>query len=563
MEDKNKDQALEDLGNLRARLGELEKLQAKWKEAEEQLKKSEQDYIVRTQSIHDIIYEVDIDGYFVFISNSVAQLGYAPKELIGKHFSTIIYPDDVESVSRAIVLPRFEGQVTGDASSPKLFDERRAGERMTKYLEIRMASKEAAEGYRYAELHSSGKWLSVDEKTHKFIGSIGIIRDITERKKAEETLKSTYQKMELLYKDLEQKNKEFQKLDQLKSDFVANVSHEIKTPIAIIKESVAIVLDQMSEELEKEQKNILIITRENINRLTLMANSLLDVSKIEAGRLDLYRESVNIAEIVKELVSEFEYLADKEQVQFDYELSKDEIIAFCDQEKTRRVLVNLISNAIKFTDKGGRVIASIEDKEDEVLVSVSDTGRGIAAENISKLFDKFTQFGKKSPQREKGTGLGLAISKGIVEQHKGKIWVESKIGKGSKFHFTIPKLNFDEILKEYIEREISQARRKKGHFTVLMLIPEFKSTEQENKKTLKDAEIIVKDTLRRKGDIVITGEEGIVVILPDTDKQSTFLILARIKENLKNILANFKDTVITYPGEAKGPKGILEKLKDV
>ena len=173
-------------------------------------KKSEEWYKALIQSVPDIIYELDVKGRFTFISDSIKQLGYVPEELLGRHFREIVHPDDFKKVSSEIVLPKYAKKITGDAGSPKLFDERRTGKRMTKNCEFRLLLKKQknisadyryaeiySSGYYHAEAHSLGKWdKSVIEKNKKFIGSIGIIRNITERKQAQEAVRKSEEHFE-------------------------------------------------------------------------------------------------------------------------------------------------------------------------------------------------------------------------------------------------------------------------------------------------------------------------------------------------------------------------------
>jgi len=552
-EDKDRSEITGELDGLKALLRELEK--------------SEQSYKSRIQSIHDIVYEVDVDGHFTFLSNSVEQLGYKPEELIGKHFKTIIHPDDIESVSREIVLPRFQGKVTGDECSPKLFDERRTANRMTKYLEVRLLSRKRVsdDDFIFAELHSTGKWLmGVDGKDNKFIGSIGIIRDISSRKAQEQKLKEAYDELSAVYKELQQQNKEFKKLDQLKSDFISFAAHEIKAPVTVIKEGISFFMDEMSGKLAEDKQDILNIAEKNIRRLTGLINSLLDISKIEAGRLTLYKELVDLSELIKSIAADFKQLAEKNQINISYK-GLDEKTVFCDREKIERVFVNLISNAIKFTLPQGEIDIILKDEEDKVILSVQDTGQGIAKEDIPRLFDKYSQFGKKTYQ-QKGTGLGLAITKGIIDEHKGNIWVESELNKGTKFYFSLPKLSCSDIFKEYISREINKARKKKGHFSVVALKIQTKEEQARKDTILSKLEMVVKDTLRRKTDLVLKTGEGIYMILPETDKQSAFMVLARIKENLRKTAdeageIHIKDIVVVYPGEVGNADEIINKLE--
>jgi len=219
-------------------------------------------------------------------------------------------------------------------------------------------------------------------------------------------------------------------------------------------------VDEIPGKIVEPQRDVLTTAQKNIGRLSHIIDGLLDISRIESAKLKLYKGVVNMSQLIKHTVSDFKYMAEQKGILLDYEVPQGKVHIFCDADKTRQVLVNLISNALKFTPREGRVKVACSEEEGEVIVSVEDTGIGISEENIPKLFDRFTQFGRKSGPGEKGTGLGLAISKGIVELHKGRIWVESRLNKGSKFYFSLAKSSSEEIFKEYPSKEIEQAREK-------------------------------------------------------------------------------------------------------
>jgi len=236
-------------------------------------------------------------------------------------------------------------------------------------------------------------------------------------------------------------------IEQMKNEFISSISHEIKTPLAIIKEAISLVMDEIPGKIIEPQRDVLTTAQGNIGRLSNIIEALLDVSKIESAKMKLDIRLVNMSELIKNTVSDFKYMAEQKGILLDYEVSQGKVDISCDPDKTRQVLVNLISNALKFTPREGRVKVICKEEEDEVIVSVEDTGMGVSEENIPNLFDRFTQFGRKPGPGEKGTGLGLAISKGIVELHKGRIWAESKLNKGSKFYFSLPKSSSEKIEK--------------------------------------------------------------------------------------------------------------------
>jgi len=245
------------------------------------------------------------------------------------------------------------------------------------------------------------------------------LRDITKRKKAEEELRA---------------------MMDLKSEFTSTVSHELRTPLAAIKESIAIVLDGSAGEINAEQDEFLTIAKRNVDRLHRLIDNVLDFSKLESGKIQFLMQKISINTIIKEVIESNRTIAKGKGLSLNTKLEKDIPMARCDSDKINQVLYNLLSNALKFTEKGGVTISAKKASSGNMIkVCVKDTGGGIADEDISKLFRQFSQIHKTAGDRKPGgTGLGLAISKLIVEQHGGEIWVQSTSGEGSSFCFTLP-----------------------------------------------------------------------------------------------------------------------------
>ncbi len=231
---------------------------------------------------------------------------------------------------------------------------------------------------------------------------------------------------------------EQKKLDRLKDEFISTVSHELRTPLSITKEGVSLVLDGIPGVINEKQRQILDAVRNNIDRLARIINELLDISKIEAGKVEVKRESVNIADLINSIISLFSFKAKEKNLQIKVNLPPQGINISVDADKIRQVFSNLIDNAIKFTQRGF-VEISAQEKDNFVECTVQDTGVGISQEDFPKIFEKFQQFGRAAGPGEKGTGLGLSIAKAIIELHGGKISVESQEGKGTKFIFTLPR----------------------------------------------------------------------------------------------------------------------------
>jgi len=225
-------------------------------------------------------------------------------------------------------------------------------------------------------------------------------------------------------------------LEQMKSDFVANVSHEVRSPMAPMKESLSLILDGTAGPLTEQQKKFLNILKNNIDRLLRLVNDLLDLSKLEAGRVELQKAPADLNSLVKESLESLSLFARSKNISLSAELDPEIKAVNCDHDRITQVVINLLNNSIKFTPDGGRVVAGTKKMPDgPIEVFVSDNGPGMTRDESSTLFDRYRQLSSNS--NIKGTGLGLAISKAIVEMHGGKIWVESEKGAGSAFKFTL------------------------------------------------------------------------------------------------------------------------------
>lgn len=251
-------------------------------------------------------------------------------------------------------------------------------------------------------------------------------------------LDKTNETIKFLYRELAQKNKELQKLDKLKTDFINIASHELRTPLTTIKEVLSQILDGLHGQVTPGQKKFLTICFGGVDRLKHLVDDLLDISKIEAGKLELKKEWVDLVSLVKEIGVLFHLKAESAGLELRESFLNPKAMAYIDKDNIIRVFTNLIGNALKFTDKG-YIEISVIDRPDFVECSVADTGRGISEEDSFRVFGKFEQFGDHQGAKEKGTGLGLNICKKIIELHHGEIWMESVLNQGTKFTFTLPK----------------------------------------------------------------------------------------------------------------------------
>ncbi|MDD2688838.1 MAG: HAMP domain-containing sensor histidine kinase [Candidatus Omnitrophica bacterium] len=222
--------------------------------------------------------------------------------------------------------------------------------------------------------------------------------------------------------------------DELKSSFVATVSHELKNPLSIIKTSISTLLGGIIGAVNKDQRTILEICRDVSERMNRLVIDLLDLYKIEAGMISLQREFFSITKLLETQIKVFEILLKNKGMKLVKEIPKEDLSIWGDDDKIIQVVNNLISNAIKYSTKGATVSIKLKPTEGFVRLEVADTGSGIPPDKINKIFTKFERLDSSI----EGTGLGLAITKDIVELHQGKIWVESQLGKGSNFIVVLP-----------------------------------------------------------------------------------------------------------------------------
>ena len=245
---------------------------------------------------------------------------------------------------------------------------------------------------------------------------------------------------ELLIEFIERLYSQLQELDDMKTDFLSAVSHELRTPLTSINNAAGILMKGGSGRrlLDKEEKELLNIIMDNVRRQARMVNDLLDVSRIEAHVMPIFPKNVDPGKIVEQAAASLRPLADEKKISLVLDIGTPGKKVYADPEHVARILNNLIANAIDFTYKEGTITVKIEDLGQEIRISVSDTGIGISAADQEILFQKFCRPAS-SGQERKRCGLGLAITKGLVEAQGGRIWVESELGRGSSFYFTLPK----------------------------------------------------------------------------------------------------------------------------
>jgi signal transduction histidine kinase len=266
----------------------------------------------------------------------------------------------------------------------------------------------------------------VEERTHQ------LEANIAELNRTRTSTLKMLEELQAAKKELERVNRELKEMDETRTKFIGIASHELKTPLTAIKANIDFLLSEKGGKIPEHLKSFLLTIQRNTNRIQIRMDQMLDLSRIQSGRLLLNRESILLSEVIGGYINEVIPVEKRLAVQVDI---PPDLFLYADRNALHDIFINLLSNAFKFTADGGRVSITAIQKDQAILLGIKDTGMGIPEDKFQMIFDEFYQVegGKYG-----GTGLGLAIAKRLVEEHGGRIWVESKLGKGSVFSFTLP-----------------------------------------------------------------------------------------------------------------------------
>jgi len=319
-------------------------------------------------------------------------------------------------------------------------------------LDITKTDNKMAIGKKGKERYYDVRVTPLRNRQEQLTGLLIVLRDITSRKEMRNQMENSTQQLNLQneelrkqseilsaqQKELMEKSKELEIVNQTKSEFLANMSHEIRTPLNAVIGFAELMLDGLTGEINEEQRQNLNDIYSSGQHLLNLVNDVLDLSKVEAGKMEIVIEHLNVPNIIDNTVKMVKPIIDENKLSLEIDIEEGLPQIDADRNRFRQILYNLLSNAAKFTKANGNIQIKAVKAGDYCQVSVIDSGIGIKKEDFSRIFDSFTQ-GDTLPGREiKGTGLGLRLSRQLVELMGGKLWFGSTWKRGSEFHFTLP-----------------------------------------------------------------------------------------------------------------------------
>lgn len=381
-----------------------------------------------TSNSADSILLLDTQG-IIQAWNRGAELlfGYAPSDMIGKHFGILVPDDRKHEIERIDTLLRDKGIVRGWITRRVTRSGRQVIVELTRTV-----------------LH---------DENGKVIGSSAILRDVTEREQnaakihemnrqletqvAQRTreLAESNRELRKRQRELEKANEDLKQLDQLKSEFVSLVSHELRAPLANISGSLELLLSDVNS-LTTNQRDLLTLANDQVARLARLVRGILNVSRIEAGQTLLQLQAFDITVLIERITNQWQLCDPEHTYLVDSESNLPSVWA--DRDRIEEVLTNLLENAFKYSDPQTEIRVRIEARENEMVIAISDCGSGIASEDLQRIFDKFYRVERDDARKTYGYGLGLYISIKLVEAMGGKLWAESELEKGSTFYFSLP-----------------------------------------------------------------------------------------------------------------------------
>lgn len=366
-------------------------------------------YKILVESVQDYaIFFMDPEGYIqTWNRGAEKNKGYTHDEIIGKHFS-IFYSDQDN-----------------------------ADQKPARELEIaKKVGRVEDEDWRYRK-DGSKFWANVVitalyDENNDLQGFAKVTRNLTERKVNEDNLRST----NVL---LQEQQKELQRLNESKDEFISLASHQLRTPATAIKQLLGLILEGFEGEIPQNIRNLLEKTYESNERQINIVNSLLKVAQVDSGKVTLRKSSHDLNDVVKSLVKQYAGIIQEKNQSISVNLHEEPVCGYIDEHYYRMALENILDNASKYTEPGGDIAITSKFVDQQAVISVTDSGVGISPENINSLFVKFNRIPNDMSHKVAGSGLGLYWVEKVIDLHQGKIEVNSELGKGTTFSVKVPK----------------------------------------------------------------------------------------------------------------------------
>ncbi len=367
-------------------------------ESEKRLRKSEKKYRDLVEGINEGVWAIDENANTVFVNRAMAKmLGYEPEEMLGRHLFSFMEESEILKAKSDL-------------------EKRKSG--ISEKHEFEFLRKDGT------GIHTHLTTAPVIDDAGNYRGAVAAVMDITEKKRIENDLLKAKEIAETASKS--------------KSDFLANMSHELRTPLNAIIGFSEFMLKADSEGLTKNHIEYLERIYSAGQHLLSLINDILDLSRIEAGKMELFAENIDLPGTLEYCMTMFREKARNHRIKMTFEADEAPKIVRADLRKLKQIVINLLSNALKFTPDGGEVQVAASLNGGEVLISVRDSGIGFKPEDMKRIFAPFERAGENANKNIEGTGLGLSMVKRLVELHGGRVWAESAPGEGSSFYFTIP-----------------------------------------------------------------------------------------------------------------------------
>jgi signal transduction histidine kinase len=369
------------------------------------------------------------------------------------------------------------------------------------------------------------RWTEMVDETGDLVGNLVMLRDITDELAG----------------------------DRAKTEFIAAITHELRTPLTIIQNTVSNILAGVSGKLNTKLRGYLETIQGDCKRFGVLVSDLLDMSKLEAGDMSLNRQIVDLSEAIGTSIAVYSADAKARDIEIVQPVGNYFPPVYADRARIDQVLSNFIANAVKFSLPGGKVIVGSYQDESDVVTCVQDSGSGISEVNQKQLFNKFHQIGRQAGAGYRGMGLGLSICKGILEMHGGKVWVESQEGHGSKFYFSLPKIDPSIVLNKHLDTLAKTTATTGQEFALIIVNFEIDQTDQKEYQqvigtTIKELLEASGNFLTEKTDLALeTSDNEVVFAVSDARKNRLDTVMAEITKVVENIKNNSFNGLLLVP----------------